>query len=179
MKYFSSLCSSILLVVALFPTGNSVQVNSWLTTADDTTGAMLKLLEPQDPIDTTGTTSGHLAADLKFSIDVSQSQQKILGYGAGLPQSSASVLYSLKEKSVSLYNSVMEQLFTTTNDGAGINILRFPIGSCDFSIHNTSYDEHKDDYALEYFAIDDDSQMIVSVLKDALAVNPKLVLIGN
>ena len=46
-------------------------------------------------------------------------------------------------------------------------------------MNNTSYDEYKNDYNLEHFAIDDDSQMIVTVLKDALTVNPSLVLIGK
>jgi glucosylceramidase len=164
---------------ALCAVGSSaIQVKSWLTTADPVTGAALKLLEAQEPIDGAGFTR-RLSTDADFGIDISSTKQKIIGYGAGLPQASASVLFNLKERSAELYNAVVEQLFTTSNGGAGINILRFPIGSCDFSIHNTSYDEHENDYDLENFAIDDDSKMIVEVLKDALAVNPGLVIIGT
>jgi glucosylceramidase len=164
---------------ALSAVGSSaIQVNSWLTTADPVTGAALKLLEAQEPIDGTEF-ARRLTTDADFGIDISSTKQKIIGYGAGLPQASASVLFNLKKRSAELYNAVVEQLFTTSNGGAGINILRFPIGSCDFSIHNTSYDEHNNDYDLEYFAIDDDSKMIVQVLKDALAVNPGLVIIGT
>jgi hypothetical protein len=153
----------------------ATQVSSWLTTADPETGDAQKLLEPQGPIEVgRGGT-----AQVQYNVDVSQTKQSILGYGAGLPQASASVLYNLKGRNPSVYSSVMQQLFGTANNGAAMNILRFPIGSCDFSMHNTSYDEHKDDYSLQYFAIDEDSKMIVSVLKDALAVNPNLVLIGK
>jgi glucosylceramidase len=156
----------------------SAEVSSWLTTSDPGTGAVIKLLEPQAPI---AGVEQHASSDnqANFIIDASQSKQNILGYGAGLPQASASVLFNLKGRNQPLYDSVLQKLFGVEDDGAAINILRFPIGSCDFSIHNTSYDEHKDDYNLEYFAIDDDSRMIVTVLQDALKVNPNLVLIAS
>ena len=166
-----------LLIVGFGVYSKASSISSWLTTADPETGAALKLLEEQPPI-----LSGvnlFDSAQIEFTVDTFDTKQKILGYGAGLPQSSAYVLYNLKKRDIVLYNSVIEKLFGFSNDGAAINILRFPIGSCDFSMNNTSYDEYKNDYNLEHFAIDDDSQMIVTVLKDALTVNPSLVLIGK
>jgi O-glycosyl hydrolase len=153
----------------------SSNVRSWLTSADPVTAAAIKLLEEQSPIFNSKTGSSFLS----INIDVEQKKQTILGYGAGLPQSSAYVLNSLKSRDVGLYNTVLNKLFGTSNDGAAINILRFPIGSCDFSMTNTSYDEIQDDYSLDSFAIDSDSQLIVSVLTDILAVNPNMVLIGE
>jgi glucosylceramidase len=154
----------------------SSNVRSWLTSADPVTAAAIKLLEEQSPI-LNSKTGG--SSFLSINIDVEQKKQTILGYGAGLPQSSAYVLSSLRSRDVGLYNAVLNKLFGTSNGGAAINILRFPIGSCDFSMTNTSYDEIQDDYSLDSFAIDSDSQLIVSVLTDILVVNPNMVLIGE
>ncbi len=79
---------------------------------------------------------------MNYQINSSKKLQQILGYGAGLPQASAKVLIDLKRRNEKLYGYTMNKLFGSKNDGAGINILRFPMGSSDFSIVNTSYDEH-------------------------------------
>lgn len=63
----------------------------------------------------------------------------------------------------------MNALFgSSINGGAGLNILRFPIGSCDFSLTMTSYDEVSGDYTLSQFQIDNDSEYIIEVIQDAI-----------
>lgn len=151
------------------------EIRSWQTTSDVMTGAVIDLLQAQPPLQPKQST----ASAVQFQINADESKQGILGYGAGLPQASAYVLNNLKNRNVALYNSVLQKLFGSSDDGAAINILRFPIGSCDFSMTNTSYDEHQNDYNLEYFAVDEDSKLIMSVLKDILVVNPNMVLIGK
>lgn len=164
------------LPLAYLAVGSAFEVKSWLTTADAATGAAILLLAEQAPITSSTKISGE-AADI--SINVNDIKQSILGYGAGLPQSSAKVLTDLKNKNLELYNSVLLKLFGSTGDGAAINILRFPMGSCDFSMSMTSYDEVKNDYNLDSFSIDQDSRLIVNVLKDIMRVNPSLILIGK
>jgi glucosylceramidase len=72
----------------------------------------------------------------------------------------------------------MKTLFST-NGGAGLNILRFPLGSCDFSMSNTSYDEVDGDYSLSQFSIDPDTEYIIEVITDALRINSAITIIGS
>jgi glucosylceramidase len=113
-----------------------------------------------------------------ISVNVSHRLQEIVGYGAGLPQSSAYVLRKLKDRDPGLYKDVMTRLFDPIQ-GIGISFLRFPIGSCDFSMHNTSYDEVGNDFDLSSFAIDPDSEDIVTVLLDAMAINPRITTMAT
>ena len=167
---------TFLLALAYLSAGSAFEVKSWLTTADPNTGAAILLLAEQAQISSNSKSD---SGGVNISINVNDIKQTILGYGAGLPQSSAKVLSDLKNRSLELYNSVLHNLFSSDGDGAGMNILRFPMGSCDFSMTITSYDEVKNDYILDSFSIDEDSLLIVNVLKDIMQVNPKLILIGN
>lgn len=160
----------------------SLEISSWLTQSDSA-GNAIHLLEAQPSLSSTesSTPPKHLRGkDGWLNIDINPSNllQKMEGFGAGLPQSSAYVLYNLKKRNYNLYQSTMQKLFSKET-GMGMNILRFPIGSCDFSIHNTSYDESWWDWNLEHFAIDADSEYIVSVLLDVKAMNPDLLIIGE
>jgi len=167
-------------IAQLFLLANAVDVKSWLTQSD-LSGNAIHLLEPQASINAIEKSNNQLEAkDGWSSINIDQNSrfQKMEGFGAGLPQASASVLYNLKKRNNKLYEETMQKLFSKDN-GVGINILRFPIGSCDFSIHNTTYDEIWWDWNLEHFAIDSDSEMIVSVLQDVQKINSDLLIIAS
>jgi glucosylceramidase len=115
---------------------------------------------------------------LTLKIDSTISYQTILGYGAGLPQSSAYVLSQLKSLSLSIYEAVLMKLFDPIH-GAGLTILRFPMGSCDFSLTNTSYDEVFNDYNLTSFEIDPETEIMIATLQDILLINPNITLIAS
>lgn len=167
---------TFLLALSYLAAGSALEVKSWLTTADANTGAAILLLAEQAPINSNSKLG---SGGVNINVNINDIKQTILGYGAGLPQSSAKVLSDLKGRNLELYNSVLQKLFSSNGDGAGMNILRFPMGSCDFSMSITSYDEVKNDYNLDNFGIDEDSKLIVNVLKDIMQVNPKLILIGK
>lgn len=167
---------TFLLALTYLAAGSTLEVKSWLTTSDPNTGGAILLLAEQEPIYSNSKLG---SGDVNINININDIKQTILGYGAGLPQSSAKVLSDLKSRNLELYNSVLRQLFSSDGDGAGMNILRFPMGSCDFSMSITSYDEVKNDYNLDSFSIDEDSLLIVNVLKDIMQVNSKLILIGK
>merc|ERR1712048_837425 len=78
-----------------------------------------------------------------------------------------------------LYNEVMQRLFGTGDQAAGITMVRFPIGSCDFSLKEATYDDDAGDYALSHFAVNDDGKNIIATLKDAKAINKGLQLMGS
>lgn len=151
------------------------KIKTWLTVADPATGEAIEILSPGE-LSLDALASSALATTVK--VDLAAPLQPIEGFGAGLPQSSAHVLTQLKTSSPSTYDKVLTELFSPVS-GAGLSILRFPIGSCDFSLRNTSYDEVANDFSLEHFAIDADSEKIVEVLLDVRKVNPELKLIGK
>lgn len=156
---------------------DGIQLQSWITTCNTTTGAVIDLLQPST-LSQQRNTNFNVTIEINANIEY----QDMLGYGAGLPQASASVLISLKERNQTAYDMVLKKLFTSSEEGAKMNFLRFPIGSCDFSLTSTSttYDEVQGNYNLSYFAIDDDSQnYIVQVLKDVKAIRPDLKIIAT
>ncbi len=159
-------------------------VNTWLTSANSN-GDATKLIDWEGSFQLYGAKQAPPAVnsswtnEVTLSIDLNNALQTMTGFGAGLPQSSAYVLKLLRDRNSDLYWQVLTKLFSTDNYGANMNILRFPIGACDFSMTNTSYDESTNDYNLDNFGIDSDSWMIVTVLQDILKVNPRMILIGT
>lgn len=178
--------SSLLLLLKFRCTNAGVSngnPKTWITQCDPSTGDVIELLKlvstpaPSHEVISKG-------KQVTISLSTDTMYQRIEGYGAGLPQSSAAVLFKLKQSNITLYNSVLSKLFGQPsedhNNEMGLNMIRFPIGSCDFSITNTSYDEVKDDFKLNYFNLDSDTQTyIVDILRDVKKVNPQLRLIGK
>lgn len=176
VPWFSSMMLFLFLDV-----GIGSQTRVWLTACDSQANP-IKLLEEQPS--TFFPHSNMYETDVNIHVTTSQKLQQMVGFGAGLPQASAKVLISLKNSNQELYLEVMNRLFSPglegyKNKSIGMNAVRFPIGSCDFSISEHTYDDSKDDYNLTNFKIDDDSMLQIQVLKDAKKINPDLVLIGS
>ena len=113
---------------------------------------------------------------LTITVDPSLRYQQMDGFGASITDSSASVLYSLDQAT---REATMSDLFV----GNRISLLRQPIGSSDFvdGPHYT-YDDMppgQSDFALEHFSIDHDMLQILPLLRQALALNPKLKVIAS
>jgi glucosylceramidase len=118
-------------------------------------------------------------AHLTMRVDGSRTYQQIDGFGASLTDSSA---WLLSEKlTPSQRTALLKQLFDK-NEGIGLAILRQPMGSSDFSRADYSYDDlppGESDPGLKRFTIDRDRQYIIPVLREALAVNPRLKIIAS
>src|SRR5712664_1344851 len=117
--------------------------------------------------------------NLTIRLDESRTYQQIDGFGASITDSSA---WRLSQKlTATQRNAVLKQLFDT-KQGIGLAILRQPMGSSDFSLADYSYDDMpsgESDPQLKHFTIDRDRQYIIPVLREALAVNPKLKIIAS
>jgi glucosylceramidase len=119
------------------------------------------------------------APALTINVSDSTKYQQIDGFGASITDSSAGLLS--QKLTAAQRSALFKQLFDT-KEGIGLAILRQPMGSSDFSRQDYSYDDMppgESDPELKHFTIDRDRQYILPVLREALAVNPKLKIIAS
>ena len=113
---------------------------------------------------------------LTVSVDPSRSYQSMDGFGASITDSSARVLYRLSKPQ---RDAAMRSLFADDK----LSFLRQPMGASDFveGPHYT-YDDvpaGETDYRLRHFSIAHDRKEILPLLRRALALNPKLKVMGT
>jgi glucosylceramidase len=91
--------------------------------------------------------------------------QKIIGFGGAFTESTA---YVLSRISAAKRSEIINAYFSPS--GSGYTLCRAHINSCDFSLGNWSYDDTAGDYSLNNFNIQHDTQLIIPLMKDAMAV---------
>jgi glucosylceramidase len=114
-----------------------------------------------------------------ITVDGSKQYQPIDGFGPAMTQGSATLLAALPAGSLA---SVMDELFKP-GAGSGITMLRLPMGSSDLSAGPYySYDdmpEGQTDPTLASFSVAKDDEVIVPMLKQALARNPNIKILAT
>ncbi|GIP58332.1 S-layer homology domain-containing protein [Paenibacillus woosongensis] len=146
-------------------------VEVWVTTGDKS-----KLLH-QEPGIAFGPAGG--ASPYTIHVDENTTYQEIEGFGAALTDSSAWLLGEVLTDAAR--DEVMEQLFDV-NQGIGFSYIRLPMGSSDFARSHYTYNDtagNAEDLSLSQFSIDHDRQYIIPVLKQALAMNPEIKIMGS
>lgn len=131
------------------------------------------LLKEQSPLSFQDDSTG---LERSIFINPERTYQTIQGLGASMTDSSAWVLSELKKNNRELYDFVMRRLFTEEGAGAGFSMLRRPIGSSDYTATGESY-TYQDDP--ELFTIEHDKKYILPMLREALALNPAIQIIGS
>ena len=141
-----------------------------------TTGDQAKLLQSQPTVQFS---SGGQTASLVITVDQTTTYQTIDGFGASLTDSAAWVIWNKLNSSQQA--ALMQSLFSPTS-GIGISFLRQPMGASDFSANgNYSYDDvpaGQTDPNLSNFTISHDNAYLVPLLKQAIAVNPAVKVMG-
>src|SRR3954452_14649066 len=116
---------------------------------------------------------------LAITVDPSRAYQTMDGFGTSITDSSAQVLYRLDPRT---RDATMERLFSPSA-GDGLSFLRQPMGASDFvGGPFYTYDDlpaGRTDFAMERFSIDHDRAQILPLLRRALALNPRLKVIGS
>jgi glucosylceramidase len=112
-----------------------------------------------------------------IAIDPSQAFQRMEGVGASITDSSAHLLARSRYR-----DSIMRDLFDPSG-GLGLSYLRQPMGASDFVAgpHYT-YDDlpaGQTDFKMRRFSIAHDRAQILPLLRQALALNPNLKLMGT
>jgi glucosylceramidase len=102
--------------------------------------------------------------------------QQIIGFGGTYSEATA---FNLKKLSEAKRNEVT-QAFFNPQTGAGWNLMRTTINSCDASSEYYSYDEISGDTSLRHFSIQKDiDNYMIGGLQAALAINPKIKIFAS
>jgi glucosylceramidase len=166
----------LLWVLLIFPfISSSAQqqryVRLWLTTADRSSLFALQTL----PLQFSESRNALPVVDVN---DMEQ-YQPIDGFGLALTGGSAQLLMRMEPAP---RNSLLKELFTTQGNDIGISYLRVSIGASDMNDHVFSYDDRpagENDVDLAKFSMAPDRTDVIPVLKEILAIDPRIKILGS
>ena len=115
--------------------------------------------------------SDHIDARLKPN---GTKYQKMLGFGGCFNELGWKALNSLPEEQ---HKELMQELFS--EDKAGFNFCRLPIGANDYSYEWYSLDETPGDYELKHFSVETDKRALIPYIKEALSITNQLKLFAS
>lgn len=146
-------------------------VASWLTTGDKTS---LLAAQPDLLFDKTE------AIGSVITIDTAKQFQTMDGFGYALTGGSAMLMKT--KLNAEQRSELLKELFLTDGDGIGISYLRVSIGASDLDELVFSYDDlpkGETDPSLRQFNLSYDTLYLIPVLKEILALNPNLKIMGS
>ncbi|HBC78543.1 MAG TPA: glucosylceramidase, partial [Bacteroidales bacterium] len=112
-------------------------------------------------------------------IDDSHQMQTIDGFGFALTGGSAELLMKM---SSSERAKILKELFAWDEKNIGVSYIRLSIGASDLNSFVFSYDDLKKgetDFELKKFNLAQDYKDVVPVMKEILAINPALKILGS
>jgi glucosylceramidase len=152
-------------------TNASSDVAFWLTTGDQSA-----LLAKQNTVLNFTDAASNLPA---IEVNENQTFQTIDGFGFTLTGGSASLINSLSETEK---DALLQELFSTKDNGIGISYLRISIGASDLSAGTFTYNElpkGETDVNQDKFSIAQEMTDLVPVLKKIVAINPAIKILGS
>jgi glucosylceramidase len=114
-----------------------------------------------------------------ITIDDTLKYQSIDGFGFALTGGSA---MNIIRMSVGSRSALLKELFATDKNNIGTSYLRLSIGASDLNEHVFSYDDlpvGQTDTGLIHFDLGQDKKDVIPVLKEILAINPALKIMGS
>lgn len=114
-----------------------------------------------------------------IGVDDKQTFQSIDGFGYTLTGGSAMLLQRMDTAARA---ALLNELFSTEGNGIGASYLRISIGASDLDEQVFSYDDLPDgqtDSTLTNFSLDPDRTYLIPVLKQILAINPAIKILGS
>lgn len=153
------------------PVQGTNDVDFWLTKSDQSV-----LLQKQ----ATTLSFGSVSNGYQFiDVDSTQTYQSIDGFGYSLTGGSAYVMSFL---SASAKTALLQELFGTGSNSIGVSYLRISIGASDLNSAVYSYDDMpsgQTDVNLTNFNLAEDTIYLIPVLKEILAINPNIKILGS
>ena len=164
--------SLISIALLLSPVASPAQkVALWLTTPDGSS-----LFAPQK--ENLRFTSAPASPSV-IEVDDTQRFQTIDGFGYALTGGSAQLLMRMTPAKRA---ALLREIFTTKASGIGVSYLRVSIGSSDLNDHVFTYDDMppgQTDPALAKFSLDPDRADLIPILKQILAIDPKIKILAS
>lgn len=158
-------------VIPVTPVIPSAKITQWFTKADGSVllqkqGAELSFSSPSNSYSS-------------IDIDSTQTYQSIDGFGYTLTGGSASLINGLP---AATKTSLLQELFGKDDNSISISYLRISIGASDLNPSVFSYDDMpsgQTDPALSNFSLSKDTVDLIPILKQILAINPSIKILGS
>jgi glucosylceramidase len=151
--------------------GTGVMVEGWITSPNK--GVLFEKHDGKLEFLTTAN------SDPAIVVDTTETYQEIDGFGNCLTGGSAILL---NEMTAEARGELLRELFSTGGNGIGISCLRISIGASDLSDRVFSYNdlpEGETDPLMERFSINPEKEDLIPVLKEILAINPAIKIMGS
>jgi glucosylceramidase len=171
IRFLLSLIAVLVLQSFMMRAQNLPDVQIWLTTVDR---AAVFAHQPE-PLRFSPRQSQFPAV----AVNDMQQYQSIEGFGFAVTGGSAQLLMRMAPTRRA---ALLKNLFTTEGDGIGVSYLRVSIGSSDMNDHVYSYDDMpagETDPKLRRFSLDPDRADVIPVLKEILAIDPRIKILGS
>lgn len=114
-----------------------------------------------------------------IKVDPSVTYQSIAGFGYCLTGGSAYLINNLAAEQRA---ALLQELFAKDSTFIGLSYLRVSIGASDLSRSVFTYDDipaGQTDTTLQYFDLGPDKSNLIPLLKEVLAINPELKIMGS
>jgi glucosylceramidase len=114
-----------------------------------------------------------------ITVDTTETYQTIDGFGYTLTGGSAQHLLGMRAPARA---ALLKELFDTTGNNIGVSYLRVSIGASDLNERAFSYNDMpagQTDVELKNFDLGPDKTTVVPVLKEILAINPAIKIMGS
>ena len=162
-----------LLALTLVPLSSFAQKEAsiWLTNPDRS--ALFQLQSPPTPF-----TNSSPASPI-IDVDDTKTFQTIDGFGFAVTGGSAQLLMRMDPASRA---AILHELYADDGNNIGSSYIRVSVGASDMNDHVYSYDdmpEGQTDPAMAKFSLDPDRADVIPVLKEILAINPKIKILAS
>ena len=162
-----------LLALTLVPLSSFAQKEAsiWLTNPDRS--ALFQLQSPPTPFTTSSPASPII------DVDDTKTFQTIDGFGFAVTGGSAQLLMRMDPASRA---AILHELYADDGNNIGSSYIRVSVGASDMNDHVYSYDdmpEGQTDPAMAKFSLDPDRADVIPVLKEILAINPKIKILAS
>jgi len=163
--------SAILLFIPNAFSQNTEQVEWYLTNPDKSS-----LLQKQDPLIPGKGSQNDMAT---INVDDAEIYQTMDGFGFALTGGSAIHINAMGPEAGS---RLLNELFGRGENSIGVSYLRISIGASDLSDRVFSYNdlpEGETDPEMKRFSIEPEKKDLIPVLKQILAINPEIKILGS
>jgi len=174
MKSRFLLAGPLTLSLLSFAAAQSTEPTSaqlWLSTADRS--AVLALQNAPVPFTVTSTT------DRTITVNDMEQYQSMEGFGFAVTGGSAELLMHM---SPAIRSALLRETFSPAGGGIHASYIRVSIGSSDMNDHPYTYDDMppgESDPELSHFSLAADRNTVIPILKQILAINPDIRILGS